>query len=747
MGIQIEFRTRRSDRRGSLTLALEEERFLGASGDVVLSGGDVRARHARIFLKGREVHIEPIDGAPLAVNGNPITAATLVQSGDWLAVGSVFVRLAITPGATELPTAAAAGFADGRVIRIGRLETCDLVIPSPLVSRHHANLRCEADEVLLQDLDSTNGTFVNGQPAVGTVPLRRGDKVAIAAFSFVFTGTALEPADTGGLVQVEARGLSKTVRDRATGQPRRLLDGIDLVFKPGEFAAVFGSSGSGKSTLLDALNGRRPASSGQVFYNGADFYRAFDAFRGTIGYVPQQDIVHRRIPLQRALLYTARLRLPQDTTEREIDGHIQRVLGQVGLGDKAESLIDTPAPLSGGQLKRVSLAVELIANPRVLFLDEVTSGLDAGTDKRMMQLFHSLASDQKTVICVTHTLENIDVCHLVVLLQRGRLVYFGPPQEALHHFGVSRLSEVYELLESRPVEYWADRYLESSDYDEYIKGRLSDAPTTSPEPGKGAAPSLTTQYGRRSWSQLGTLMRRYLDLLQADRRNLVILLLQGPFVATLIGLVFSASGSPPVRAAGESHIAFVLVLSAIWCGCLNSTREVVKELPIYLRERAVNLGLGPYLLSKLVPLAVLCLLQSLALVGIATLLLSWEGYFWVRLLILFLSALAATGMGLAISTLVDSNDKAVNLVPILLIPQVIFSGAIVTLGKTGELLARLTMISFSAFDAMKTTMSAEVAQHLTSQWTLGGNLGMIGALFVSFVLAAFLGLKLKDLRH
>ncbi len=451
MGIRIEFRTRRSDRHRSFVLSAEEERFLGASGDVVLSGDEVRARHARIFLKNRGLHIEPIDGAPLAVNGNPITAATLIQNGDWLAVGSVFMRLAITPGATASQTAPAVGLTEGRVVRIGRLETCDLVIPSPLVSRHHANLRCEGGEVLLQDLDSTNGTFVNGQRAMGTITLRRGDKVAIAAFSFVFTGIALEPADTGGLVQVEARGLSKTVRDRATGEPRRLLDGIDLVFQPGEFAAVFGSSGSGKSTLLDALNGRRPASSGQVLYNGADFYRAFDAFRGTIGYVPQQDIVHRRIPLQRALLYTARLRLPQDTTEREIDGHIQRVLGQVGLGDKAESLIDTPAPLSGGQLKRVSLAVELIANPRVLFLDEVTSGLDAGTDKRMMQLFHSLASDQKTVICVTHTLENIDVCHLVVLLQRGRLVYFGPPREALQHFGVSRLSDVYDLLESRPV--------------------------------------------------------------------------------------------------------------------------------------------------------------------------------------------------------------------------------------------------------------------------------------------------------
>ena len=226
------------------------------------------------------------------------------------------------------------------------------------------------------------------------------------------------------------RGLYKAVPDRASGGVKHLLDQVNLVFEPGEFAVIFGTSGSGKSTLLDALNGRRPATGGQVLYNGTDLYASFDLFRAAIGYVPQQDIVHRKIRVSRALYYTARLRLPHDTTDEEIEAHIHRVLDKVGLAEKADLPIDTPAPLSGGQLKRVSLAVELVANPNILFLDEVTSGLDAGTDKRMMRLFADLARDQKTVICVTHTLENIDVCNLVVLLHRGRLVYFGPPGEA-----------------------------------------------------------------------------------------------------------------------------------------------------------------------------------------------------------------------------------------------------------------------------------------------------------------------------
>jgi ABC-type multidrug transport system ATPase subunit len=231
------------------------------------------------------------------------------------------------------------------------------------------------------------------------------------------------------------------------------------VIEPGEFVGIFGISGSGKSTLLDALSGRRSPSGGKVFYNGTDLYESFDLFRAAIGYVPQQDIVHRKIAVARALGYTARLRLPADTSAREIDAHISRVLERVSLAEKAALPIDTPEPLSGGQLKRVSLVVELVANPNILFLDEVTSGLDAGTDKRMMRLFADLAADQKTVIGVTHTLENIDTCHLVALLHQGRLVYFGPPAEVPGYFGVARLTEVYELLEDSKPGEWAEKFL------------------------------------------------------------------------------------------------------------------------------------------------------------------------------------------------------------------------------------------------------------------------------------------------
>lgn len=745
MTIQVELRSRRTKRGVAIDLATGGEQYLGSEGDIVLTGEGVLPRHARLFSTPSGLHIEPVSQAPVSINGKPAGSPAPVTDGDWIALGSVMFQVKLG-GVKEQKEEAQPSLAHpvSRMIRIGRLQECDLSIPSPLVSRNHADLLYENGKLLLQDLNSTNGTFVNGRRVFAPVVLKPGDKVEIAAFGFTFTGEALEPIDDSGLVRLEARSLTKEVRDRSSGQLRRLLDDIDLVIEPGEFVVIFGTSGSGKSTLLDALNGRRPATSGQVLFNGTNFYDAFDLFRSAIGYVPQQDIVHRKICVQNALQYTARLRLPPDTSGEEINSHIGRVLDQVGLGDKATSTIDTPAPLSGGQLKRVSLAVELIANPNVLFLDEVTSGLDAGTDKKMMQLFSELAAAKKTIVCVTHSLENVDSCNLVLLLHRGKIVFFGPPKEAVNHFGVSRLSDVYDLIDSQPVEYWAEKYAQSPYYETYIRNRKSTLP---PEEFQKPAEQVKTREPIFKFSQLRTLVRRYVDLLLSDRRNLAILLLQAPLIAAMIGFVFKIPEPPDMRVQAEANIAFMLVLSAIWCGCLNSTREVVKELPIYLRERAINLGLLPYLFSKLIPLAILCALQCATMLLVVTLSTSWTGDFTARLLTLFVAGMAATTMGLAVSTFVDSSDKASALIPIMLIPQVILANVIVKLEGVAKIIAQSTMISFSAFDAMLGAMSKDMAALKPAGRDFATNLGITAALCGVFFIAALLGLKLKDRKN
>lgn len=742
----------------STDLTAGKEYFVGGSpnSDLILQGQDIEEQHAKLVLSSNGLYVMPIGQAKVSINGHLINDKTLLSDGDWLSLGSSLfqVNFPYTPAIVHPNTVPAQ--AQLGVLTVGRMPECDLEIASPMVSREHAKLYCGHQGVDIEDLQSTNGTFVNGQLITGRVRLKQGDRVSFSSFAFVFTGQSLEPIDTSGRIRIEVRGLCKEVFDRSTKQTRRLLDDINLAIEPGEFVVIFGTSGSGKSTLLDALNGRRPATRGKVLYNDTDLYASFDAFRGTIGYVPQQDIVHRKITIQNALVYTARLRLPPDTTDEEIVAYIGGVLEKVELTEKSAQPIDTPTPLSGGQLKRVSLAVELVANPNILFLDEVTSGLDAGTDKRMMRLFANLAADEKTVICVTHTLENIDVCHLVVLLHKGKLVYFGPPKDASAYFGLQRLSDVYELLESSPVGLWADKFRVSSYYQTYVLDRCTNITT---EKNHQTIP-LTVQNSShlRRWfdhRQSGTLMRRYIDLIFSDKKNLLILLLQAPLIAIIIGLVFNTDGLPGQRAEAESKIFFILVLSAIWFGTLNSARELVKELPIYLRERSVNLGIAPYLTSKLLPLAVLCLIQCILLMGIVSLMVALPGSYLERVFALFMAAMAATCMGLAVSAFVDSNDKAVATAPILLIPQVVLSNAVVILSNTGLWVAKASIISFWALDAMKTTLSHEsraVQVPMTGKLvvpisgTYAPDLAMVAVLGAAFLALAVLGLKLKDRR-
>jgi ABC-type multidrug transport system ATPase subunit len=744
----IEFRN--AFTRTSLTADLTDGRgYLVGSSDsneIVLQGQDIQEHHIEIvLLQDGSLRITPINEAQVSINSQIIKEPSVLYDSDWLLLGTSLFQIKRPNQKTPQ--------IGSKTLTIGRAPECDLEIASPLVSRDHAKLYFSSIGVEIEDLDSTNGTFVNGNQLFGRTQLKKGDYVAIASYAFLFNGEQLEPINSTGRVRVEVRGVGKQISDRTSKQLRYLLDDISLVIEPGEFVVIFGTSGSGKSTLLDALNGRRPATSGKVLYNDMDLYTSFDAFRATIGYVPQQDIVHRKISIQHALEYTAKLRLPPDTSNEEIQTYINTVLKKVELSEKAILSIDTPTPLSGGQLKRVSLAVELVANPTILFLDEVTSGLDAGTDKRMMRLFADLAADQKTVICVTHSLENIDVCHQVILLHKGKLVYFGPPNEAITYFEVPKLSDVYELLEASDANVWAEKFRQSPYYQTYILNRLSKQTVNSNTmPNLGLSNSGKKQTRWFDWRQTGTLMRRYLDLIFSDKKNLSILLLQAPLIAVVIGLVFETKGVAAVRAAAESQIFFILVLSSVWFGTLNSARELVKELPVYLRERSVNLGLMPYLISKLVPLAVLCLIQCSLLMGIVSQMVSLPGSYIERVFVLFMTGMAATCMGLAVSAFVDSNDKAVAMAPILLIPQVVLSNAVVRLGDAGLLVAKCSMISFWSLDAMKTTLSLEsrTATDMMNQLIVpitgayGKDLAMVAVLGSVFLVIAVLGLKLKD---
>lgn len=312
----------------------------------------------------------------------------------------------------------------GRVMRIGRALENELVVSDLQVSRHHAEFHATPDgRMEIRDLGSHNGTYVNGQPVAksGSQLLAPNDIVGVGHSTFRIVGDRLEEFVDTGDVSFSARHLTVTVdggkdilKDVSFGVPEKSL------------IAVIGPSGSGKSTLLKALTGYRPANKGDVLYDNRNLYKQFAELRQRIGLVPQDDILHKELTVKKALKYAAKLRFPADTTENERQQRIDEVLRELKLDIHKEKKVTS---LSGGQRKRVSVALELLTKPSLIFLDEPTSGLDPGMDRDVMQLLRGLADDGRTVLVVTHSVAELAICDkLLVMAPGGSVAYFGPPR-------------------------------------------------------------------------------------------------------------------------------------------------------------------------------------------------------------------------------------------------------------------------------------------------------------------------------
>ncbi len=581
------------------------------------------------------------------------------------------------------------------VITIGRHPDNMVVLTHPQVSAHHAQVRAEYEGHRLVDLNSTNHVYVNGQRISGQL-LRFSDEIRIGPYKFTYAGSELTQFDESASIRIDAVGLRKTGNNAAV-----LLNNISLVIPPRKFVAIVGGSGTGKSTLMDALNGLRPVQ-GKVLYNGQDYYRSMAAFSTQLGYVPQDDIVHPDLTAERALYYAAKLRLPADFTEEQIRQRIDEVLDDVDMEDRRDLLVHK---LSGGQRKRVSIALELLAKPSIFFLDEPTSGLDPGLDRKMMFLLRRLADKGHTIVLVTHATNNINTCDYICFLAAGgRLAYFGPPEDAKQYFGKTDFAEIYGALEptkehpAAPAQAEA-AFLSSEDFRKYVMKPLMDGSAARATQHLQAVQVKRPTKRGNPLSQFRLLSRRYIELLRNDGGNLRILLLQAPIIGAILMLilkfvtisgVFSAENvSSPLHSADAQKVLFVTAFAAVMFGCINGAREIVKELPIYRRERTVNLGILPYLLSKIVVLGSLCLLQSLMLVLMVSLVEQFHQSVFLPAgvevyITLALTSLAGLMVGLLVSALAPNNDRAVSMIPLILIPQVIFAGTIFPL-KSGLL--------------------------------------------------------------
>jgi ABC-type multidrug transport system ATPase subunit/pSer/pThr/pTyr-binding forkhead associated (FHA) protein len=600
------------------------------------------------------------------VNGERITERIL-REGDMIRLGDSDARLLLYREARKRALALRDIDLNRPVTRLGRDPSNEVHLDHPTVSLFHAVISKQNANFTIEDKNSTNGTYLNGERIRGRVQLKARDRVALGAIQLSFDGSQIEQQSDGKGVWLNAYSLYRSVK--GNGQRKVLLDGISLAIQPREFVGLLGPSGSGKSTLMFSLSGYIPADQGRVLINQSPLYSDRGALRSLMGYVPQDDILHISLTVRECLHYAARLRLPDDFSEKDITTRVNEVIRKVYLTDHAQKPIYV---LSGGQRKRVNLGIELLCNPSLLFLDEPTAGQDPRTEMELMKLFREIANGGSTIILTTHLLGSFNLLDKIVVLVGGRLSYFGPTQELLPYFHASDPTQVYNSLEdkTKPPEYWAKQYQGSALYREFVADPLGLDTGSTPRSAPAVPPKPAEVPRHSAARNFSTLFERLMTLKFKDWTNIAVLILPPPIIALLLGRMMPDSPNNP-------KALFIMVIIALWFGCSAAIREIVDERQIYSRERQRNLPIPAYLGSKLVYLAGLAGVQSLLLVGFARLVGLEQEHFLVAWLIIWLVTFHGALLGLLISAWAPTAERALFVFPLVLIPQLLFAGLLI----------------------------------------------------------------------
>lgn len=347
---------------------------------------------------------------------------------------------------------------------VGRDPSCDIVVDNPMVSEKHFRIVYDGSDYYIEDLRSIGGTFVNNRK-IRRARLGDYDRISIPSAAYTFYERKLLYSTSPAGIQIDAVGVTKDVADRKSHGKVRLVNAVSFRIEPGAFVAIVGGSGTGKSTLLDCLNGLRPATDGGIYYDTNAYYDNIRSYKNVIGYVPQKDIMHDDLTVETALRYTAMLRMRSKMPGEEIRARVKEAIADVKLSGRENLKISA---LSGGQRKRVSIAMELLSDPKVIFLDEPTSGLSPDLDLEMMDLLKELAGKGRTIVVITHAMENLDKCDRIAFLGKGgRLCFYGEHKDVFRYFNRKSYSRIFAALNDDTLcAYFESKYRSGEYYKE-----------------------------------------------------------------------------------------------------------------------------------------------------------------------------------------------------------------------------------------------------------------------------------------
>ncbi|MDG5815130.1 FHA domain-containing protein [Chitinispirillales bacterium ANBcel5] len=665
-----------------------------------LAGVGVSRKHALVRCDSSKPEIFDTGSKyGIYVDGRSFQKAIL-KNGSILSFGVLQFAITIENkqlAFTLLSPARTVTIEDKREISIGRSEQNEISLSHPLVSRVHARFRSGPDGYELIDNGSTNGTYVNGK-AIRRAEVFEGDVIHIGPFRFYVQGGFLHSSDAKRGACIEASNVNVALKKRV------FLRNVSISVEPGAFVSLLGSSGSGKSILSRVLTGEIVPQSGSVCINGLLAEKLANVSRRDIGYVSQSDLLRPELTVWETFVEQSVLRLSSDSTKAERVVRVKQIVELLELGALCERRV---RELSGGERKRVHLGIELLASPGLVILDEPLDGLDPGLVRRFMKLFRRISDKGHTLLLITHSLEQIELCDRIIFLHEGKVLYNGQPESICSHFGVSSLAEVYEetsgpnSLPFPPSELLIDKETHRC---LPLKEKIS----------LFLLPLQNRFFIKRVLSQLVILLSRYLKVTVRNKLNLLLLFLQAPLMAFFLALVFRADA-----ALFPANFYCALTISALWLGALNSVREIAREWWILRRERSAGMQPGSYILARLGSCFVLSLAQALLFASSLHILF---GNLPVSFLLFFLLAVATfcgSTLGLTVSALSTTVGRALSIMPMVLIPQIVFSGILLpvdAMSGPGRWIGELTFFK-PIYSMMLNSFVFEQNVGMAKEWT------------------------------
>ncbi|HEY2102701.1 MAG TPA: ATP-binding cassette domain-containing protein, partial [Chthoniobacterales bacterium] len=585
-------------------------------------------------------------------------------------------------------------------------------------------ISCDYDKRIgtLEVLEADRPIMVGETAVKGGAPLRDGDTIRIDVGQFLkcnFSERIIEE-ERNIIRTLEVSEIHHRFSSGDVG-----LEGISFNVSRGELVCVMGASGSGKSTLLKVLAGQLQPSSGQVLLNGQSLYPHLDQLKHYVSYIPQEDAFDEHLTIGENLLFAAAIRSPH-LSRRDRSRRLEGKLIELGLNERRDAVVGSAIKktLSGGERKRLNIGLDMIGSADVYLFDEPTSGLSSKDSEHVIEIIRSMAHNKIIIVTIHQPSSKLfQMFHKAILLDKGgRLVFFGTPTDMLRYFaeaehqhqfgadlgacpscGTTRPEFIFDVLET-PLrdlsgdiifeennrgqlvparryspEFWRDKY-EAFRLIQDVKQVSLRKEQVMPLP---AAPEQKKRPPIRwhdEWTQLRTLLRRAFISKLRNRANLVITIGVAPVLAFLIATILRYSDSGKYDFASAYHIPtflFLTLIVAMFLGLTNSADDIIRDRAVLQRERNLNVRLFYYVFAKTVSLGVFALVQCILFVLIGNYILGIRGMFWIDLGIVFMTAMGGIALGLVVSALVSDAKTAANIVPLVLIPQIIMGGALI----------------------------------------------------------------------